>query len=55
MPSSIKEIGWDAFEDTDIETLKYTGTMEEWEKVKIQNKVNIPIYEVLCKDGVVEL
>ena len=55
LPSSIKEIMWDAFVDTDLETLKYAGTMKEWEEVKIQNKLNMPVYEVLCKDGVVKL
>ena len=43
LPVSVKEIGGDAFKSTEIETVNFIGTQEDWEEISIAGS-NDPLY-----------
>lgn len=54
IPKSVTEIGRDAFHNTDLKKVKFAGTKDEWDKIKIDYNKELNNAEITCSDGITE-
>lgn len=58
LPAEIKYIGLQAFFETDIASIFYQGTMEDWENIVVKGEnwcSPNPLIQMICTDGTIEL